>query len=420
VRRLLIAACLLLAAPATAGASTGSCLPDGSGPTCHFWTGKAVSINDGDTIGVDVDGKRREYQVRFLGLQAMEQTRYSDIPSKRRGQCHALEATNRVQQLLTKSHWRVRLSAQDPASRSGTRLARFIGVRVHGRWRDLGEILMHEGKTIFMGSGTEPAWNRRYNLDGQQAALKHIGMWTPTHCGSGPSQDVPMRIWANWDPPGLDQQNINGEWIKVQNLSTTTSASLAGWWVRDSMLRRFTFPRGTTLAPGATVTVHTGSGTATRDTFFWGLSITLFPNIDGVDLGDGAYLFDPHGDLRESMVYPCLVACTDPNQGALRIDAQPRGDEAVWVRNVSTRPVDLYGYVLALPGSSIPFDPGTVLAPGESLQLDLHGDPRANTAMARQLGLPGRLLRDGGGSVSVSTYRAITVACDAWGDGSCA
>jgi endonuclease YncB( thermonuclease family) len=404
---ILLAATALTASAASAEASTGRCLGDGTGPMCQFWTAKAVSINDGDTIGVDVDGdgNHREYQVRFLGLQAMELTRHSDSPSKQRGECHAIEATRRVRQLLRRSHWRVRLSAQHASSRSGGRLARYVGVRVQGHWRDLGEILMTEGKTIFMGSGTEPAWNHRYNLAGQQAALRHIGMWNTTHCGSGPSQDVPLRVWADWDPPGPDQQNINGEWIKVQNLSTTTSLPLGGWWVRDSMLRRFTFPRETVLAPGEIATVHTGRGTAAGNTFFWGLGITLFPNVDGVDLGDGAYLSDPKGDLRQWMVYPCLAGCTDPGQGAVQVVAQPRGsDEAVWVRNVSDGPVDLSPYVLMVPGSLIPFDPGTVLAPGDRIKVPVPG---------------GRILPDSGGNVRLSTWSLITIACDAWGSGRC-
>src|SRR3954463_16675747 len=99
---LLIAA--LLAAPvgaASADARTGRCLPDGSGPACHFWTGKVVSVNDGDTVDVDVDGdgSRHADVVRFAGVQAMELTRYSARARGRRGQCQAVEAGNRVDRL---------------------------------------------------------------------------------------------------------------------------------------------------------------------------------------------------------------------------------------------------------------------------------------------------------------------------------
>jgi endonuclease YncB( thermonuclease family) len=403
----LLAAVALLAAASTArAATTGSCRGDGSAPICHFWSGKAVSINDGDTIGVDIDGDgtHREYQVRFTGVQAMEQTRYSSIASKRRGQCHALQATNLVQRMLRKSHWRVRLAAQDPRSHADVRLQRSIWVRVDGRWQDLGSMLMAAGDTLFMGTAPEWAWNDTYNRLGQEARLKGIGLWDPTHCGVGPDQDVPLRVWANWDPQGVDSQNLDGEWIKVQNLSPTRSISLGRWWVRDSMNRRFTFPSDTVLVPGETATVHTGSGTRSGNTFYWGLPVTLFPNIDRIGLGDGAYLFDPQGDLRQEMIYPCLVACTDPYQGAVAITAHPRGVESVTVRNVSRAPVDLYGYGVMMPTVIVPFDPGTVLAPGQSIWVNAP---------------PGPLLPDAGGSVRVSTFSGVTLACDAWGSGRC-
>src|SRR6266550_2510401 len=104
----------LWAAPATA--ATGPCRPDGTGPSCRIWKARVVDVNDGDTIVVDIkgDGSRRRLSVRFIGVQAMEETRYSNIPSKRRGQCHALQATNLVERLIKRGHNRVRLAAQSP------------------------------------------------------------------------------------------------------------------------------------------------------------------------------------------------------------------------------------------------------------------------------------------------------------------
>jgi endonuclease YncB( thermonuclease family) len=126
VRRfaLLLIALTAAALPASASARTGACLPDGTGPTCHFWTAKVTDIADGDTIGVDIDGDgtHLERRVRFIDVQAMEQSVYSTKhPERRRGECHALEATARVEQLIKRSHWRVRLAAQNPASHAGTR-----------------------------------------------------------------------------------------------------------------------------------------------------------------------------------------------------------------------------------------------------------------------------------------------------------
>src|SRR5829696_2113242 len=240
MRPLLVALALLALLPATASART--------------WKGKATEVNDGDTIAVDVrgDGTRRPRDIR---VQAMELTRYSSHPSKWRGECHALEAAQRVLELVRRSHWKVRLSARHASSHAGRRLRRYVGVRSGGRWVDLGEVL------------------------------------------------------------------------KVQNRSPDRSLALGGWWVRDSMLRRYTFPGGTVLGPGQTVTVHAGHGADASGVLHWGLDVTLFPN----NAGDGAYLFDPDGDLRASMAYPCVVACADPNQGALALDADPR-HESVRIR----------------------------------------------------------------------------------------
>jgi endonuclease YncB( thermonuclease family) len=416
MRRAVLVLALLLApaaAAASAQAATGPCLGRGQGgPACHFWNANVVSINDGDTIGVRVNGRGPVRQVRFIGLQAMELHRYD--PRHWAGECHSVAAAKRVRALIRASHWRVRLSAEDPADHFTYRLGRWIAVKVNGRWQDLGAIEMREGMTLWMSDENETAWNARYNRLGQQAALKRIGMWDPTTCGVGPSQGVPMRLWVNWDPPGIDKLDPNGEWMKIQNLSSTTSVSLGRWWVRDSMLRRFTFPRGTVLGPGATITVHVGHGRNGGDTFYWGLDNQIFQNI-----GDGAYLFDPQGDLREYMVYPCSVACTDPNQGAIRLTAQTRGTQYVRLHNVSDHPVDLYGYLLQKQGRPYDFGPGSVLAPGETMQVDVEGDPSEDTRLERHWGMDHSILRARADAVRLLTFTNVTVACTAWGDASC-
>jgi endonuclease YncB( thermonuclease family) len=416
---LLLVLVALLAAPAPASAATGPCRPDGSGPTCRMWTARVVDVNDGDTIDVDLngDGSRRHYAIRFIGVQAMEQTRYSHTPSKRRGQCHALQATNLVERLVRLGRHRVRLAAQSPRTDRRGRLFRSVAVKIKGRWRDVGEIEMARGVTLWMHVGGETAWNRRYNTLGQEAARKHIGLWNPTTCGVGPSQQVPLRLWVMSDPLGPD--SVDTEYIRIQNLSPTAPVPLARWWVRDSGLRRYTFPPGTVLMPGHTITVHSGRGRRAGDSFYWGLPGTIFENsANGGDVGDGAYLFDPKGDLRAYMVYPCIVACADPNQSAVRVTQHAVGREYVLVRNVSNHPVDLFGYELRTP-CGYAFPPGAVLDPGETMEVDVMGDPIRDTRLARHMGIDGPYLRDAGGAVSLTTFDEIVLACDSWGSGHC-
>jgi hypothetical protein len=187
------------------------------------------------------------------------------------------------------------------------------------------------------------------------------------------------------------------------------------------MLRRFIFPHGTVLAPRSTITVYVGHGIDRPASFYWGLDVPIFQNAgdDGRNLGDGAYLFDPQGDLRRAMVYPCLVDCSDPNAGAVEITGLPRRQERVLIRNVSSHPVDLYGYELTKPGYAYYFGPSSVLDPNQTMEIDAGGDPSEDTAVERHWGIDHPMLVDRGDAVRLTNFAGVAVACDAWGDASC-
>ena len=89
------------------------------------------------------------------------------------------------------------------------------------------------------------------------------------------------------------------------------------------------------------------------------------------------------------------------------------------MRNVSDHAVDLYGYELALPGSTYDFGDWPALAPGQTVQVDVDGDPSDDSALRRHWGLGRLILPDAGGVVRLQTFTDITLSCDAWGSGSC-
>ena len=63
----------------------------------------------------------------------------------------------------------------------------------------------------------------------------------------------------NFDAPGNDHNNLNGEWVRISN-SGAISESLAGWTLSDEGVKhQYTFP-SFSLDPGASVTVFTGCG----------------------------------------------------------------------------------------------------------------------------------------------------------------
>lgn len=300
-RPTLVALIVLALAPVAAEARSGACLP-GGGPRCHFWTGKVVHVHDGDTIEVRVGG--RALRVRITGIQAMEQTVYSSYAARRRGECHAVAATARLERMVRRSRGIVRLAAQDPGSRSGKRWRRSVAVRSGGAWRDVGQVLLAEGHALWLNNSVEWAWNGVYAAAAERAREQRLRLWHPAACGSGPSADADLEVRVNWDADGVDMQNPNGEWIRVVNRSDR-DVPLGGWWVRDSALRRYTFPRWAKVEPGSSVTVRIGRGGAQGSVFHWGLGEAIFENPvgDGRNAGDGAYLFDPDGDLRASDMY---------------------------------------------------------------------------------------------------------------------
>ena len=191
-------------------------------------------IADGDTIRVRLAGRIKT--IRFTGLNAMELTRYSKYPSRRRGACHGLAATALVERAIKRSGWRVRLAAQKATSHSNKRLRRSVWVRQGGRWRDLAKLELQAGLALWLPNHIENAHNREYAVLAQRAAGARKGLYDPGACGAGPDQDLPVSVTVNWDADGNDAQNLDGEWIDVHN-GGARDLPLGGWWVRDSWLR---------------------------------------------------------------------------------------------------------------------------------------------------------------------------------------
>ena len=300
---LVAAAGAAFALPATVQA-TAPCLPLGPSPQCHFWYGKVTFVDDGDTLMVNIAGDhRRARRVRFTGINAMELHRYSKYRRRRRGDCHAVAAANRVEDLVRRSHRRVRLSAQHPGSHAGWRLRRSVAVKVNGAWVDLGSVLVLEGHALWLPNHKEWAWNRTYAGFAHQARAAGKRLWDPTACGGSGHPRLRMRL--RYDAPHNDGHHVNGEMARITNHSARR-VHLGHWWFRDSALRRFTFPRGAVIRPHASVKLRMGRGPDHRRTFHWGLTSPPFenPTYDRRWLGDGGYLFDRHGNIRAAVIYP--------------------------------------------------------------------------------------------------------------------
>jgi endonuclease YncB( thermonuclease family) len=442
MRRVLVSLCVLAAVSAVAAAPVGAtfrapCRPGTRAPVCTFWNAKVTFVADGDTIRADIegDGRHAEKTIRFIGINAMELRRYSKYPSRRAGDCHGVEATALVDRYVARSHRRIRLAAQHASSRTGPRLRRSVWVKTGGAWRDVARIELQQGQALWLPNGDEYAHNREYEQLAERAIAAGRNLYDPDACGAGPEQDLPISVTVNWDANGNDEADLDDEWVDVRN-GGARALRLGGWWLRDSWLRfgrshapGYVFPDSTTIPPGGVLRLHVGCGADTADDLHWCQPAAAFENVTPAPkyMGDGAYLFDPDGDLRASTIYPCTVACVDPLAGEVRLSVHPRSPESIGITNVSGAPIDLGDHTVKLhlngrPDMFVfgyPFRPGSVVGPGETMQILPQGSPSSDTAIVRHLGFDAYALSDGGGVVSLRTMTDVVTACAAWGSAGC-
>ena len=253
-----------LAAGTAQAARRAPCAEGAKRPLCTFQDARAIFIADGDTIRVKLAG--RTQNIRFTGINAMELSRYSKYPSRRRGACHGLEATAFVERAVRRSGWKVRLAAQKLSSRAEKRLRRSVWVKQGGRWRDLAKLELQAGLALWLPNHIENAHNREYAVIAQQVAAARKKLYDPDACGSGPDQDLPIGVTVNWDADGNDAGNLNGEWVDIHN-GGARELRLGGWWVRDSWLRYgqdhvpgHRLPDSTVVGAGETLRVRIGCG----------------------------------------------------------------------------------------------------------------------------------------------------------------
>jgi len=100
----------------------------------------------------------------------------------------------------------------------------------------------------------------------------------------------------SFDPPGRDEEDLNGEWVKIVS-TTDAPIDMAGFTLSDYAGHEYKF--GELLLPGrSAVTVFTGSGTDTPSSLYWGSKTPIWNN-----RGDTVYLRDADSELVDVYSY---------------------------------------------------------------------------------------------------------------------
>jgi endonuclease YncB( thermonuclease family) len=455
-------AIFLVAAPiANARSGRGPCVGGISGSTCTWWDAKIGPVDDGDTVNAKLEGQKKWSKIRLNGVQAPELTVYKK--NHREGFCGAVEATTRLARILLDANKNVRLYAVKASSRAEgqrSRLRRSLAIKKGGKWTDVGSMMMEEGHGIWIPNVAEYAWNGPYSELAAQAQRAGRGIWNPRNCGAGPNASSPLRLKVKWDAEDNDTNNVNGEWIRIYNDDPVNAVSLKDWWLRDSFLRGdlhgkdkgkgYQFPSNAVVPAGGSIQVHVGRGSNTAEKLYWGLGETVFENAsdDKLKAGDGAYLYDPKGNIRAYNQYPCRVSCSEPLAGKVDIKARYQGLEHEWVTitNTSNGPISLDGYELESVPWFYEFSARDVLQPGKAVTVwinEVHEVPVGDAGVRRVfvepvpgLSIPGlrdfassaffrnwghrdALLGDGKDVVTLRNPAGAPIVCDAWGGERC-
>lgn len=392
-------------------------------------TGVVDVVADGDTFRFIEDGTSEYVTVRLLGVNTPEIRGFNNV-HRDKDMCGGAEATEVLKSVLQPGS-KVQLRSLSKESENRGRIQRFAFA-----WNPLTEqydidvqaIIAQSGLAMWFTIKTEASLSYQYRVMIAQTQIEKIGIWNPEYCGPLEQPDANVSVIVNWDAAGNDNTNINGEFIIVRNTGDR-DVDLTGWLLRDSSLTAwFYFPGGSVLAPNDFRVVHAGvgvNGTPNPRDLYMNSETALFPNIaPGLFLGDGAYLLDRNTAMRSYYEYPCVLDCSDPLQGVLRITsvnavstaktmAERANQEYIKIKNEGLMPVLLDGYYLRRGVSTYPFLVNSLIKPGKTLTVRIgKGTP---TLYTQYWGRDSTLLRDSGDRVALLSNRNVTISAKAWG-----
>ncbi len=233
-------------------------------------------VTDGDSLRVGLGGDRAE--VRLSGVNAPETD-----------ECGGAEAADRLLFLIGDAV----VLAIVPDERDRDQYGRLLrDVWAGEMW--INWVLVSEGFALVLQTGRA---GQDELLAAQEAAWRdRLGMWARDACG--PSPEGIAIVDVDHDPPGPDEDAVDEELVVLANTGDD-AVDLSGWIVRDeSTENRYRFAVGTTLMPGAELTLRSGCGDDAGTTAFWCAPGPVWSNA-----GDTVIVQTPAGTVVDRWVY---------------------------------------------------------------------------------------------------------------------
>jgi micrococcal nuclease len=241
--------------------STSVALP----PTEEQVVGTVLSVVDGDTMAMTINGSPT--QVRLAGVTA---------PSL--DECWGQESADRLAALVAGKD--VLLIATGSDTDEFGQQQRYAYLETASGTEFINAIQVSEGGGVAVqGTGEQDESLKSLEARAYQSGR---GMWGSIVCGDAEAiaADRPVvRVGSiNYDPAGPDADAIDEESVTFAN-EGYGRVDFTGWVLRDeSGMNRFTFPRGSVIASGSTLTVVTGCNEDADATIAWCADAPVWSN----------------------------------------------------------------------------------------------------------------------------------------------
>jgi endonuclease YncB( thermonuclease family) len=263
-----------------------SCAESARSDTDAGGTWTVVSVLDGDTFEV-VQGDTSE-RVRLIGVNTPEQS-----------ECFGAEASAWLASRILQQQ--VNLEGDRSDRDQYGRLLRYVAID----GVDVNLELLRNGLGIAQRFPPDTARSEAFDRAEAEAEAGETGLWAPDACGEatqGLIADGTVHVEIveiRFDADGNDAENLNDEWVELENLSGA-DLRLTGWRLRDESTRnRFEFPQDFVLHAGQRVRVRSGCGLDSQVFLHWCASGSAIWN----NSGDTVFVLDAHGNIVTSRRY---------------------------------------------------------------------------------------------------------------------
>lgn len=189
---------------------------------------------------------------------------------------------------------------------------------------------------------------------------------TPTSRPTPATPPVPVIdvvvLDIQFDPPGNDRENLNGEWVRILNRGAS-EVDIGGWSLADRKNHLYIFPEDFTLLPDESVKVHVGAGEDTHTELYMNEKTPIWNNDgDTATLSDANnVIIDQYSYTPETVPTSSKTATPTPAQtqtGSIgivieEINYDPEGndrdnlnEEWVMILNTGDDNIDMGGWII--------------------------------------------------------------------------